>query len=675
MGGKRYSVRERARYRFDNFMSKGVVSKVKALLGVTLVFILVVGTIAAIISGGINVKVGQSYENAWWKTFMYTIGKGVLGTGDGSPAYVILMLITIMYCLFFTAILIGLINQGIRAKVDDLGKGQGKVLEEGHTVILGFNDATYVLLSELIEANRNQLSPETVVILDDVDRADMLDAIQRRLGLERKRPQVRLKCRTGLCFSLDDLRRCSIETSRAIIVNAANDFEAVKAIMACTHILNESDIDNDPFIVAAIADEEGIVASRIAGHSSKVTERLELLPLSKAFARIMVHASRQPGLSDIFTELFNFDDDEFYIVSEDPSLARLRGKSVAEINLYLQTSYAVGVVRKGGDIVIAPPREVVLGDGDSLIVAAEDDGELKVSAEPVAPKPLSGCLAAASETTRVLILGARPMLDDVLAEYAYYLHSGSIVYVVDEGCDSGVLDEIVSDGTKTSYAQAGVSLEPRDIDIGKGKQLVALLDEVEPDCVLVLTGAQDVGQNDEDDCVFRVLLILREYRNRTGRHFSITSEMHLAANKELASKVEPDDFIISKEIGALLMAQISQKREMAQLFDTLLSSEGFEVYMKPAAWYAPVGEPVDLVSVGESVANRGEVLIGIRQKNGAGYAPADVNPSKYVSDMQTLRQYVFGEDDYLVVLAEDAGLPKGEAECLEGYDSCKRCNP
>jgi len=132
--------------------------------------------------------------------------------------------------------------------------------------------------------------------------------------------------------------------------------------------------------------------------------------------------------------------------------------------------------------------------------------------------------------------------------------------------------------------------------------------------------------------------------------------MLLTQDKELAAATEPDDFIIGRQLSALLMAQIAKDRALASLFDILLSSEGFEVYMKPALRYVPLGQPIDLVSAGEAVADKDEVFIGMRRKIGDSYIQAEINPSKYVSDMQTLRQYVFGEGDYFVVLAEDNRL-------------------
>ncbi|MBR6897028.1 MAG: hypothetical protein IKN24_02545 [Lachnospiraceae bacterium] len=41
-----------------------------------------------------------------------------------------------------------------------------------------------------------------------------------------------------------------------------------------------------------------------------------------------------------------------------------------------------------------------------------------------------------------------------------------------------------------------------------------------------------------------------------------------------------DDFIISRHIAALLMTQIAQTRELRELFDELLESEGYELYME-----------------------------------------------------------------------------------------------
>ena len=166
MGRSRHSFQKRLNYWFDNLMVKGLFSKVLVLLIVTLVFIVVVGLLASIATGDFGSKAPAGF----FTTFMYVLGIGDPPTEEptipeSGYAYVALMVLSILYCAVFTAVLIGLINEGITSKVEDLGTGQSDVLEDGHVLILGFNDATYALVEELIEANRCGSDVQTIVVL------------------------------------------------------------------------------------------------------------------------------------------------------------------------------------------------------------------------------------------------------------------------------------------------------------------------------------------------------------------------------------------------------------------------------------------------------------------------------------------------------------------------------
>ena len=655
MSRSKYGIRKRIRYWFDNLMVKGLLPKIIVLFIITLIFIMVVGTLASIATGDFGSKAPAGF----FTTFMYVLGIGDPPTEEPSipqsgHLYVFLMVISIFYCMLFTAVLIGLVNEGITSKVDELGTGQSDVLEEGHILILGFNDATLVLLEELIEANRCSPDSDTVVVLGALERSQMIETLKRRIGRPSTHPKTKIICRTGSIYGFKDLRRCAITSSRVIVVNAASDFESVKAIMACSHILDENDTDNDPYIIAVIHGQESISESRVAGRSKRAIDRLEILSLNEVLARIMVHTSRQPGLSDVFTELFNYADDEFYIIDSDPSFALLHGKSIAEINHYLQMSFAIGVKKDGGGILIGPPHNTVFEEGDCLIVVKENDGPLQTSEKPARKIELTPHPFSVREMVNVLVIGVQPIIAPILSEYSNYLHDGSTVYVADIEADTAGETEIPNE-TFSELEEKGIKLVFVNTDASRKKQLIHLLDECGPDCVLILAD-QTQDPELEDERIVRMLLYLREYRAEKGVDFSITCEMLLTEDKELAAATEPDDFIIGRQLAALLMAQISKNRQLASLFDILLSSEGFEIYMKPAQRYVPLCQPIDLVSAGESVADKGEILIGMRQKIGDSYLPTEINPSKFVSDMQTLRQYVFEKEDYFVVLAEDKTL-------------------
>lgn len=151
---KRYSLRSRWSYRFDNLMSQGTSAKLKLLLIATIVYIVIMGLISAFLVPHSDTDAPK----AFWNTMMYVIGKSSPTFGGEPPLYLFCALVSVFYCLFFTAILIGLITQGIRSKMDSIAKGTGKVLEEGHVLILGYNDATLVLLGSLSRRTRTSRS-------------------------------------------------------------------------------------------------------------------------------------------------------------------------------------------------------------------------------------------------------------------------------------------------------------------------------------------------------------------------------------------------------------------------------------------------------------------------------------------------------------------------------------
>ena len=654
MNSKKHSLSKRIGYWFDNTMAQGFGPKVRLLLIVTIVFVALIALLAAIAHGGVR----EHFLSDFIRSFMYSLGKGgALNTDDAgiSVSYFILMLLTIIYCMFFSAILIGLISNALRSKVEDLGKGQSSVLEDNHTLILGFNDSTFVILHELIEANKNLTKPQTVVILGDVEQKNMIEQIQKRVGWKKRTSKTKIVCRTGSIYDFDDLKRCSIETSHSVIINAANDFEAIKAIMACSYILNEAfaEIEKAPFLISIIQNDENLTEARLAATPS-VREKLTVLALNEVVARIMVHTSRQPGLSDVFTELFNFTDSELYIIGDDPSCKKLYGKSISEINQELHDGFAVGVKKANGSIVIESPLRTVFEEGDSLIVVEEDDNPLQLSAPHESNIVVPSIQAEPTEKTNVLICGVEPVLDGVLMEYSNYLPAGSSIHVVD---NNGRVDSVVTDETREKLSDKDITLSVSDTDINRKRQINKLLDTFAPDCVLILADEEAANPDAEDERVMRILIYLREYRSRVEKQFSITCEMLQSKNKELASATEPDDFIISRQFSALMMSQISYNEDMATLFESLLSSKGFEIYMKPAHWYVPVNEPLDLFSVSEIVANRGETFMGIRQKTNGYYELADINPVKYNTN-GTLKEYTFSKDDYLVVLAGNNGFPE-----------------
>lgn len=146
-----------------------------------------------------------------------------------------------------------------------------------------------------------------------------------------------------------------------------------------------------------------------------------------------------------------------------------------------------------------------------------------------------------------------------------------------------------------------------------------------------------------------LLLQMRDWKQKSGRQFSITSEMVDVRNQKLAQVTNVNDFVISNHITGLIMTQVSENRNLAPIFAELLDSEGSEIYLKPARNYVEINTPIKLHTLTHLVSLRNEVFLGYKKvkKNDSGSIITDitVNPNKNVG-------IVFMEDDWLIVLAK-----------------------
>jgi hypothetical protein len=121
-------------------------------------------------------------------------------------------------------------------------------------------------------------------------------------------------------------------------------------------------------------------------------------------------------------------------------------------------------------------------------------------------------------------------------------------------------------------------------------------------------------------------------------------------NRSLAEVTRTDDFIVSDRLISLMLSQVAENKELNLVFDDLFDPAGSEIFLKHAAYYVALDQPVNFYTVVEAARRRGEVAFGYRLKalaNDASQAHGVVvNPDK--SKLVT-----FGERDRIIVLAEN----------------------
>src|SRR4051794_7758269 len=631
------TLRQKLRYRFDNTMSRGTPALVGWLAVVTLLLVALFTLVVLLFglapeddNGNRPGLIGQTF-----KTLLHALDPGTVAGDAGKWPFLLAMFGITIGGLFVVSALIGVIATGLDNKITELRKGRSFVIESDHTLILGWSETVFTILSELTIANESEQDP-VVVILSEIDRVDMEDQIRAKVG---DTGNTRIVCRTGSVIDLAGLAVVNPQGARSIIVLSPTDedpdVQVIKTVLALTR--GPARREEPYHIVAEIEDPANLEAARLVGGDETV-----LIDKSETISRLIVQTSRQSGLSAAYTDLLDFDGAEIYF-RDDPALS---GKSFRDAVHAYESCTVIGLRDGHGQVRLNPPPDTALTEGDSVIAIAEDDADLLAA---VAQSPNGNVDEAAIVNSRPheptpqrsLILGWNKRAAAVINELDDYVVPGSSVKVVASW-----------DGAAQVIERDCADLANMSVDFQRGDTTSRrLLDSLEPhgyDHVIVLCYSDLLPTQRADARTLVTLLHLRDMVDRSGVPFTITSEMLDDRNRELAEVTKVDDVIVSDKLISLLVTQISENRHLTAVFDELFAADGSELYMRPAGDYVRLGQPTTFRTLVEAASRRGEVAIGYRivgSDNGRA-AGVVVNPSK--SD-----ELVLSGADRLVVLAED----------------------
>jgi voltage-gated potassium channel Kch len=632
MNGIRWT--QRFRYGFDNLMSRGT----PALIGLLGVASLTLIAIAALVMIILHVVPGGAdgppdFIEGMWLSLMRTLDSGTMG-GDEGRGFRITMLFVTLGGIFIVSALIGVLNSGLEAKLDELRKGRSFVIEKDHTLILGWSPKIFTVLSELVLANENRHKPR-IVILAEKDKIEMEDEIRDEVGDTGK---TKIICRTGTPLSLNDLEIVNPHQARSIIVIAPEsedpDSEVIKTILAIT---NNPHRRQEPYhIVAEIAEPRNVEVARMVGR-----DEAELVVTGDLIPRIIVQTSRQSGLSVVYTELLDFGGDEVYF-QEEPGLV---GKTFGEALLAYEESAIMGLRQRQGTILLNPPMDTRIEAGDKVIAISEDDDTVRISdsAPEIDERAIHGAAVSESRPERTLLLGWNEQGAAIVHELDRYVTPGSeLTLVADVPGIAGIVEQECGGLTRQKMTCREADTKDRRVLDGLGVETF--------DQVILLCYSDQLDVQEADARTLITLLHLRDMAEKGGHDFRIVSEMLDVRNRELAEVTQADDFIVSNKLTSLMLSQISENKELNAVFADIFDPDGSEIYLKPAGDYVHLGVEVSFYTVVEAARRRGEVAIGYRQMAyakdaGKSYGIA-VNPKKS-------EKVAFAEADQVIVLAED----------------------
>jgi ion channel POLLUX/CASTOR len=647
MIAKRVGIRGRLKYSFDNFMSRGGLSVFLALMCLFVSAIAVV----AIFRFAANLVAPQEstagLANQWWLSFLQIADGGSVAEDTGSNAVNRAVGIVALFLgMVLFSSLVAFITSQFEAMLADLRKGRSDVVEEGHTLILGFGDRVLEIIRELIIANESE-KDAAIVVLSGREKDEMDDFFRDRIGNLKT---TRLVTRSGSTSSVQLLRRVAVGGAKSVVIlndapedapharKALADARVLKTILAVISCTGEEEM---PPIVA----ELHLPAKQdLARHISR---RVAIIDEHSILAKLMVQTSRISGLAQVYDHVVGFEGNEFYFFKPVDGFGDI---SYGDLVFHFATCCVLGLRAADGRILINPDPATRLAADDEAILLAEDDSAIVFSAErvkaaapaaaPAGPRPKS--------VERQMIVGWNQKAPIIVEEYSKYLVEGSGIDVV----VAAPPEHVKAAFGEVAGRHPGIAMHLIEAEVGDPGALDGLAPE-RYDNVIILSGEGGEAELNDSDTI-AVLLAFRQHFRALGAaelKTQLITEIADSENIDVIREAGVHDFLISNQFVSKIYAQVSENQEVLEIYEDLFSEEGSEVYLKPAGLFLPdLPRRVPFADLCAAALARKETCIGVRivaeEKDARKGFGIHLNPAK--ADMFSLLP-----TDCLVTLAED----------------------
>eukprot|EP00935_MAST-01C_sp_MAST-1C-sp1_P002427 g2427.t1 len=518
--------------------------------------------------------------------------------------------------------------------MESLKKGKSDVVEEGHTVMLGWTQLSVDFIKEICDANESD-GGGVIVVLADQDKQEL----ERSFKMQVKRKELlgtRVVFRKGLPTNQGDLIKVAAHSARAVLVLATMGEDGIDADTSDSTVVRTIlGLHGLPHklaghIVAEICDIDNEVLAHMVGGSS-----LETVVSHDLIGRLMLMSARQPGLAMIYNEVLGFDGDEFYMETW-PAAA---GKKFSELLVHFPDAIPLGVQTAMGEILLNPGDSHIMAIDDELIVLAEDDDTYKY--EPQAVKVQAGELPKfelpARNPEKILMAGWRRDIRDMILLLDSMVVKGSEVHMLAEVPLSERKNRLLADGLDPD------SLKNLKLKHHAGRctsrKVLSSLDMQQYTSSMIL--ADEANEDDvmsSDSHTLATLLLLRDIQTEmakkngppkiksTRRSSSVIRAEGIAAMCPCISEIldsrtqktvqanpqvqKSSDFVQSNQMVSQILSMVAENRGVKRILSELLGPDGSELVVNDSKLYVSEGEEVDFFTIAMRAQKRGEICCG-----------------------------------------------------------------
>lgn len=568
--------------------------------------------------------------------------------------------------MFVFSLICAFIEEAINAKLEGLRKGKSKVLESEFSLIIGWSDRLLPLVNQLLLANESS-GGGIIVVLADKDKEWMDGYLQDNVEDFRGSSVV---TRAGTPIDLFSLLKVNAREAKSICVLAIHadpdeaDAQTTRTVLALTGALGVPKEDGiKGHVVCEVCDKDNEDIMRLGIQKMDLAEKVvKPVVANDLTGRLMVLCALEPGIARVFTHILAFEKNEFYFKGWDgsepaPYNVDLTGRRFADVCFMFKAAVPFGIhlavpneENPHTRIMINPPGDWIIEEGDEIIVIAEDDdsywpGELQM----VDPGPIPSTDESARSPVRLMLVGFRAHgFDEMIMEVDKWVEPGSILTLF---CDTPVKERM-----KCLVANGLVEEDIQNITLKHfegNPMLVPNIEEVAPqdyNGIIVLTEKSE--ERDGMACDSRTLvttLLIRDIQRHHNAQGVLVSEILDPRTSALCKLAKMNDYICANDFVSMALGQISEEDDLHSLINEMFSPNGSEMHIKDIRLYAHEAEELNFWELVTRARNRAEVCLGwIKADEYVGGAPdPDLNP------LDKVQKHIWRFGDQLVVLSED----------------------
>merc|ERR1711935_1062831 len=467
------------------------------------------------------------------------------------------------------------------------------------------------------------------------------------------------------------------------------DAQACRTVLALTGALTEyGGIKGHVVVERRDVDNEDIVRLGIQNFDD-ARELVKPLVANDLTGRLMIQCALQPGLARVFTHILAFAGNEFYF-KEWPTLVRRR---FADVCFMFEDAVPLGIklaeeVREVNpedgsvayvSLIINPPGDQVIEDGDQIIVIAEDNDTYQPGMmHMVDPGPTPDVAEPEPEPVSILLIGFRRDLDDMINEIDKWVAPGSVVYLFSDTPVDKRMEILMAGGLQENFDN--ISLVHY---VGNPIFFKDVL-KVEPQTKTATIVFTEKPRGRDGLCadsrtLVASLLVRHLQKLEYGRHAmaakcTLVTEILDPRTENLLKMSAANDFICANDFVSMALGQISEERMVHNLVYDLFSPAGSEMHIKPIYLYTEWGSTLSFWELVAKARTRAEICLGFvlkgssavervgdrgsaKEQAAAGnwppYDEVHLNPANAEGASMKDERITFWEGDMVIVLSED----------------------